>query len=150
MTQDAARALRTVRAHAGEWKLDPKRIGIIGSSAGGHLAAMSLSHPRVTKGLAISGVFELEPLRDTYLNEKLNLSDIEIETLSPMRLAIVDKPLALAYGTEELPALIANSRDFHARRRSGALIPVPGANHFTILDELRGAEGLLTRQLLAL
>lgn len=44
MLQDAARALRTVRAHAAEWHLDPKRIGIIGSSAGGHLAATLLTH----------------------------------------------------------------------------------------------------------
>ena len=39
MLQDATRAMRTVRARAGEWKLDPKRIGIMGSSAGGHLAS---------------------------------------------------------------------------------------------------------------
>ena len=44
MLQDAARALRTVRARAGEWKLDPKRIGIMGSSAGGHLASTLLTH----------------------------------------------------------------------------------------------------------
>jgi acetyl esterase/lipase len=44
MLQDAARALRTVRARAGEWKLDPKRVGIIGSSAGGHLASTLLTH----------------------------------------------------------------------------------------------------------
>jgi acetyl esterase/lipase len=36
---DAARAIRTVRAHAAEWGIDPKRIGMIGSSAGGHLTA---------------------------------------------------------------------------------------------------------------
>ena len=44
MLQDAARALRTVRARAGEWKLDPQRIGIMGSSAGGHLASTLLTH----------------------------------------------------------------------------------------------------------
>ena len=44
MLQDAARALRTVRACAGEWNLDPKRIGIMGSSAGGHLASTLLTH----------------------------------------------------------------------------------------------------------
>ena len=37
--EDAARAVRTVRANAADWKLDSKRIGIIGSSAGGHLSA---------------------------------------------------------------------------------------------------------------
>src|SRR6266404_3803527 len=44
MLQDAARALRTVRARANEWNLDPKRIGIMGSSAGGHLASTLLTH----------------------------------------------------------------------------------------------------------
>jgi acetyl esterase/lipase len=36
---DAARAVRLVRTHATEWNLDPHRIGMIGSSAGGHLTA---------------------------------------------------------------------------------------------------------------
>ncbi|MEI8233998.1 MAG: alpha/beta hydrolase [Verrucomicrobiota bacterium] len=44
MLQDAARALRTVRAHAAKWNVDPQRIGIIGSSAGGHLASTLLTH----------------------------------------------------------------------------------------------------------
>jgi acetyl esterase/lipase len=44
MLQDAARAVRTVRAHAGEWRVDPRRVGIMGSSAGGHLASTLLTH----------------------------------------------------------------------------------------------------------
>ncbi len=44
MLQDAARAIRTVRARADEWKLDAKRVGIIGSSAGGHLASTTITH----------------------------------------------------------------------------------------------------------
>ena len=44
MLQDAARAVRTVRARAAEWKLDPQRIGIMGSSAGGHLASTLVTH----------------------------------------------------------------------------------------------------------
>jgi acetyl esterase/lipase len=35
---DAQRAIRTLRSHATEWRLDPARIGIMGFSAGGHLA----------------------------------------------------------------------------------------------------------------
>lgn len=42
--QDVTRAMRWVRAHAGDYKIDPKRIGIMGSSAGGHLASMLLTH----------------------------------------------------------------------------------------------------------
>lgn len=44
MLNDAARALRIVRARAAEWKIDPARIGIMGSSAGGHLASTLLTH----------------------------------------------------------------------------------------------------------
>lgn len=44
MLQDAARALRTVRARAAEWGVDPRRVGIMGSSAGGHLASTLLTH----------------------------------------------------------------------------------------------------------
>ncbi len=42
--QDVTRAIRWVRAHADEYKIDPQRVGIIGSSAGGHLAATLLTH----------------------------------------------------------------------------------------------------------
>lgn len=42
--EDGARAIRLVRARANEWKLNPNRIGIIGSSAGGHLASMVMTH----------------------------------------------------------------------------------------------------------
>src|ERR1044071_9833576 len=44
MLQDAARAIRTVRARAAEWGLDPERIGILGFSAGGHLASTAGTH----------------------------------------------------------------------------------------------------------
>lgn len=37
--QDVQRAVRMVRSRASEWNIDPKRIGVMGSSAGGHLAA---------------------------------------------------------------------------------------------------------------
>jgi acetyl esterase/lipase len=41
---DAQRAIRTVRARAKEWKVDPSRVGIIGFSAGGHLASTAATH----------------------------------------------------------------------------------------------------------
>ena len=101
----------------------------------------------MTAGLAISGVFDLAPIRETYLDEKLHLTDEEVATLSPLRLPVVPKPLAIAYGTSELPALVADSRDLHARRSAagapGPLIPIAGADHFTILDEMRRPDGAL-------
>ena len=44
MLGDAARAVRLVRARAAEWQVDPQRVGIMGSSAGGHLASTLLTH----------------------------------------------------------------------------------------------------------
>ncbi len=130
------------------------KVVLSGWSAGGHLTAQCLGHKRVSAGLAVSGVFELGPIRDTYLNDKLRLTDAEIATLSPLRRPMVKKPLAIAYGTAELPPLVADSRALHARRSAehlpGALIPVAGADHFTIVHELRDAGGELTRQLMLL
>jgi acetyl esterase/lipase len=42
--QDAQRAIRTVRARAAEWRVDPRRVGILGFSAGGHLASSAGTH----------------------------------------------------------------------------------------------------------
>jgi arylformamidase len=126
-------------------------IVLSGWSAGGHLTALCLGHPAVAAGLAISGVFELGPIRDTYLNDKLKMTDAEIAALSPLRVPMVKKPLAIAYGTAELAPLVSDSRELHAMRAAlhlpGVLIPVPGADHFTIVHELRDAGGILTRQL---
>jgi acetyl esterase/lipase len=42
--QDAERAMGLIREHADEWKIDPKRVGVLGFSAGGHLAATLSNH----------------------------------------------------------------------------------------------------------
>jgi acetyl esterase/lipase len=124
-------------------------IVLSGWSAGGHLVAMALNHSAVTAGLAISGVYDLAPIRDTFLNAALNLTDDEVATLSPLRLPVTQKPLAIAYGDAEVPALVHDSRALHALRAEagapGALIPIAGADHFTILDELRSPDGALVR-----
>lgn len=44
MLGDVSRAIRLVRSHAAEWKIDPKRVGVMGSSAGGHLASTAVTH----------------------------------------------------------------------------------------------------------
>jgi len=122
---------------------------LAGWSAGAHLTALHLNHPKVVAGLAISGVYELAPLRDTFLNTALQLTDDEIATLSPLRLSPASKPLAIAYGTNELPALIHDSQSLHfLHAASGApatLIPICEADHFSILNELRNPDGLLVQ-----
>ncbi|MGE4373807.1 MAG: alpha/beta hydrolase [Xanthobacter sp.] len=122
---------------------------ISGWSAGAHLAVMHLDHPAVVAGLAVSGVYELAPIRDTFLNGALDLSSMEIATLSPLRLRQSHTPLIVAYGTAEVPALVYDSRVLSARRveacASGALLPILDADHFSILEELRRPDGQLTR-----
>jgi acetyl esterase/lipase len=130
-------------------------IILAGWSAGGHLAALAADHPAVAAALPISGAFELGPLRDCpSINDNLRLTDAEIETLSPMRRPPVAKPLSIAYGSRELPRMIANSANLHAMRAGahlpGSLIPVAGADHFTVLDELAASDGTLTRAALSL
>ena len=124
-------------------------VVLSGWSAGGQLTAMALDHPRVAAGLAISGVYDLSFIRDTGLDAALSLTDDEIETLSPLRLPVVQKPLAIAYGTREVPALVHDSRRLHELRAAahapGALVPISGADHFSILDELRRADGQLVQ-----
>lgn len=44
--QDAQRTLGLVRHHAVDWKIDPKKIGVLGFSAGGHLVASISTHPQ--------------------------------------------------------------------------------------------------------
>ena len=141
-------ALDWLAAHGAEHGVTGPVL-LSGWSAGGHLTAMALGHERVTAGLAISGIHELGPVRDTYLNEALRLTDEEVATLSPLRLPQVAKTLAITYGTAELPPLVSDSRDLHALRSAahlpGALVPAPGGDHFTIVEELRHPNGLLVR-----
>lgn len=124
-------------------------VVLSGWSAGAHLVALALGHPSVTAGLAISGVYDLAPIRDTSLNIALKLTDEEIAKLSPLNLPVVQKGLAIAYGSAELPALVYDSRRLHdvrvANNAPGELIVIPGADHFTILDELRRQDGALVR-----
>ncbi|WP_240790197.1 alpha/beta hydrolase [Roseomonas sp. HF4] len=120
-----------------------------GWSAGGHLAALAAEHPAVTAALAVSGVHELAPIRDTMLNEKLRLTEAEIADLSPIRRPVVQKPVAVAYGGAELPELRRQSRAFHRVRAEaqapGPLIPIPGADHFRVLESLWKPGGTLLR-----
>ena len=122
-------------------------VVLSGWSAGAHLVAMALGHPRVAAGLAISGVYDLGPIRDTGLNNALKLTSAEVTALSPLRLPAVHKRLDIAYGTAELPALVFDSIKLHEMRAaanaSGKLFPIEGADHFSILAELRRPDGAL-------
>jgi acetyl esterase/lipase len=125
--------------------------GIVASgwSAGGHLTAMALSHPKVKAGMAISGIYDLEPIRHSYLNVKLKLDGPMSHRNSPMAQAGgVMKPLSLVVGAAELPLLRKQTADYAGHRaRYGLPVTyeeIPAANHFTIMHEMQSPKGRIT------
>jgi arylformamidase len=143
---EISRSLDWLTQNGGQYHISGPVV-LSGWSAGAHLVAMALDHPRVTAGLAISGVYDLAPIRDTALNNALKLTDQEVKSLSPLRLPAVQKRLDIAYGTAELPALVFDSIKLHELRSAahapGKLFPIEGADHFSILGELRRPDGAL-------
>ncbi len=128
---------------------DPEQIVVSGWSAGGHLSSMVLGHPRIKAGLLISGIYDLEPIRHSYLNAKLGLDETMSRRNSPMaQPGGVNKPLVVVAGSGELPLLRKQSADFAGHRAMHGLPviyeEIPGANHFTMMDELASPAGRLT------
>ena len=128
---------------------DDHGIVVSGWSAGGHLASMALSHPKVRAGLGISGIYDLEPIRHSYLNVKLTLDEPMSQRNSPMAQAGgAMKPLSLVVGHAELLQLRKQTADFAAHRaRYGLPVTyeeIPGANHFTIMNEMTSPSGRIT------
>jgi acetyl esterase/lipase len=141
-------AIAWVGQHAAALGGDAGRMVVSGWSAGGHLAAMSMEEPGIIGGLAISGIFDLEPIRLSYINRKLGLSEQDAARLSPLGRPLSARPLVLAYGMDELPELRRQSEQYAAARAGlpGRLVPLQGKNHFTVLEELARADGMLTDQ----
>jgi acetyl esterase/lipase len=137
-----------VITHAKEYGGDPERVFVSGHSAGGHLTAMAMDDPRVAGGVAISGIFDLEPIRLNYLNDKLRLDPAEAERNSPMRhLPSKAGPLVVTVGLGELPELIRQSEEYAAawtkKGLRGRYLPVPKHDHFSILEELAQPKGAI-------
>jgi arylformamidase len=103
-------ALRWLRREGPHRGVAAGPLVVSGWSAGGHLAAMALDD--ADAGLAISGIFDLEPCRLNYLNAALRLTLDDQIALSPIRrLPAASPPLAVAFATAELPELQRQSRD---------------------------------------
>jgi arylformamidase len=124
-------------------------IVVSGWSAGGHLTSMALSNPNVRAGMAISGIFDLEPIRHSYLNEKLGLDEPMSRRNSPVTVAGgPPKPLSMVVGSAELPLLRKQTSDFACHRaRYGLPVTyeeIPGEDHFTILHEMLSPTGRIT------
>ena len=128
---------------------DASRIVVSGWSAGGHLTSMALSHPQVKAGMGISGIYDLEPIRHSYLNVKLGLDEPTSRRNSPvMQAGGAMKPLTLVVGSAELPLLRKQTADFAGHRAKFGLPvtyeEIPGADHFTIMNEMVSPAGRIT------
>ena len=141
-------AVAWVIDHAKEFGGDPGRVFVSGHSAGGHLTAMAMDDTRVAGGIAISGLFDLEPIRRCYLNEKLQMDPAEAERNSPiLHLPNRAGPLVVTVGLGELPELIRQSEEYAAvwakAGLRGTYLPLPGHDHFSILEELAQPTGAI-------
>jgi len=146
-----------LRAHAWLYRngdrlgFDPSRIYVSGHSAGGHLTAMmmaalwpvygaDLPADLVKGGLAVSGIYDLEPLRHApFIQADLKLNAARARLLSPVHLPpATDRPLYAAVGALESgefrrqTALIGKAWPRSLARE----IRLPGFNHLTVVEEL--------------
>ena len=148
VADEIAAAIAFIRARDAERGAHRKVI-VSGWSAGGHLAA--LARQDVDAVLPISGIFDLEPLRGTEIDDNVGLTLAEVEALSPIRHLNGPKagPLVIAYGGKELPELRRQSRDYAsacvAAGHDATLLPIANADHFSVIDALIEPSGDLTR-----
>jgi arylformamidase len=145
IAREIGQAIDFLAAHFKEWGADPARLCLAGHSAGGHLAAWHRTHPAVSLVLGISGLYDLEPIRLNYLNDKLDLTPAEVAAYSPEIHIGPGVPSVLAVGSAELPELRRQTADYasclRAHRELVEEISAPGYNHFTILETLAQPDG---------
>ena len=159
---DCAQAIAWLTRHADEYSDGCNEIIVTGHSAGGHLAAMMFAvdwslygvpATHLSGGIALSGLFDLDPIRQCEMNDVLALSADDVQTWSPARLfPRVAAPLILAAGARE-------SGEFHRQMAvlAGApgweevvkaIVSLPDRHHFDLLDDFLDLQGPLW-QLLA-
>ncbi len=150
--------------HARDVGGDPARIYSVGQSAGGHLVAMLLATDwpafgeglpadLVKGGISISGIYDLEPIRLCYLNDKVRMDEAEARRNSPIAQRYpVPAPLMLVSGEIESEEYArqadAMAAVWQAHGYPLGHLSLPGYNHFTMANQLREPTSELTRALL--
>ncbi|WP_425826802.1 alpha/beta hydrolase [Streptomyces fractus] len=152
-------AVAWVHCHGAAYGLDPDRIVVAGSSAGGHLAAaamcggwqaaLGLPGDVVKAGLPISGLFDLRPLVDSFANEWLHLDEARAAVLSPLLAPPPEGPApraVVAVAEHDGSGFLAQSRSFHAawsRHADSELLVVPGRHHYDVFLDLADSNSAL-------
>ena len=150
------RALVWIWHHAPEHGGDPSRIVVSGHSAGGHLVGMmaATEWPALDpgcppdlakKGLSISGLMDLEPIRLCYLNEVLGLDGDAARRNSPMLQANrSNAELLCVYGDQEGEEYRRQSDGLAARWENTASRSLEGHDHFSIVMMLDQPQSVLS------
>jgi arylformamidase len=142
----SANAIQFIGQHILQWGGNPENVILSGWSAGGHLAITSMNKMKIKALVAISGVYELEPLIGTFLNKNLQM-DLEIaKRNSPLlHLPKGKTPIYLFVGDSELSEMRRQSYDFYDKLKAShypvVLMDILGKNHFTMLEQFEFPEG---------
>jgi arylformamidase len=148
-------ALDWLSPRLAELNADPSQLIAGGSSAGAHLAAMTLRRSDVTGALLISGIYDLEPIGLSGLNKVLRMDMPMARRNSPiLHPPASAAPVCFAVGADELPELIRQTHDYRQAWETAGLpgwrATLSAVNHFSIMDELAQPDGRLTTALLHL
>jgi arylformamidase len=151
---DAHKAIQYLGTEVPKLGGDPHRIVAVGWSSGGHLATEVLDEPALRGGVAISGIYELEPLVKSYINDKLHLDVAMARRNSPiLDLPKSSKQLDLFAGSAELSEMRRQSDDYAAARKAAGLPMsfewIPNANHYTILNSMMSSDGKIHQAIVA-
>lgn len=93
--QDAQQAIRVIRKQASAWGLDPGKIGIMGFSAGGHLASAAATHFNFRTGSTLKDTTSVRPDFSILIYPVISLNDSIAHKGSKARLIGKDPPAAL-------------------------------------------------------
>ena len=162
IVEEARDAVAWLNGRRGELRLDDRPLQLSGHSAGGQLVAMLAATEPARLGVGdgapaidwiapVSGVFELEPLIHTPLNQALGLDVPTARALSPFAATPASAVTVDAWtGGDESAEFRRQSADFvaqwHAAGAPARRHEIPGCNHFTVIDALFAPGGPLVQR----